>query len=217
MTQSRTSYYPTFGSPMPTRTWSDPNGKYKYGFNGKEKDNEVNVEGGDYDFGARIYDSRLGRWLSLDPLIKKYPNLTPYNSLENSPLFFKEDNGEDAVVTITPTTIVVSTKIFIYGKDANAETAANIQAGINEVWSKENWTYTDENGKVYNVKFEVSVEMYKEQNPLIIPDAWDPTSTNNYIEIDNSEKKSNVMWQKVMEVLGQVKKVQKLTLMNWAI
>ena len=56
-------YYTTFGSPMPMRTWSDPNAKYKYGFNGKEKDNEVNVDGGDYDFGARIYDSRLGRWL----------------------------------------------------------------------------------------------------------------------------------------------------------
>ena len=53
--------YPTFGSPMPTRQWSDPNSKYKYGFNGMEKDDDINVSGGSYDFRARIYDSRLDR------------------------------------------------------------------------------------------------------------------------------------------------------------
>ena len=62
------SDYPTFGSPMPIRQWNDPNSKYKYGFNGMENDDDINVDGGSYDFGGRIYDSRLGRWLSLDPL-----------------------------------------------------------------------------------------------------------------------------------------------------
>jgi hypothetical protein len=40
---------------------------YRYGFNGMGNDNEVTENSGDYlDFGARIYDSRLGRWLALD-------------------------------------------------------------------------------------------------------------------------------------------------------
>jgi RHS repeat-associated protein len=47
-------------------------GIYRFGFNGQEKDDEVKVEGNSLDFGARIYDSRLGRWLSLDPLQAKY-------------------------------------------------------------------------------------------------------------------------------------------------
>ena len=69
---SSTDYYP-FGSTMSTRSFNAP--EYKYGFNGKEKDDETNVGGGSYDFGARIYDSRIGRWWIIDPLFKKYPLL----------------------------------------------------------------------------------------------------------------------------------------------
>jgi len=48
----------------------------RYGFNGKMKDNEVEGEGDIYDFSARMYDARLGRWLSLDPDQNLYANLT---------------------------------------------------------------------------------------------------------------------------------------------
>ena len=37
-------------------------------FSCKEKDKETTVGEGSYDFGARIYDSRLGRWLTSIPL-----------------------------------------------------------------------------------------------------------------------------------------------------
>jgi RHS repeat-associated protein len=59
-----------------------------------EKDNEINVNGGSYDFGARIYDSRLGRWLSLDPLMMYYPNLSAYNFAGNSPILFIDKGGK---------------------------------------------------------------------------------------------------------------------------
>lgn len=98
------SDYYAFGSPMPTRSWSDPNAKYKYGFNGKEKDNEIAVYGGDYDFGARIYDGRLGRWLSLDPLMAKYANWSPFNFCTNDPLYFIDPSGRDILPTIYTTT-----------------------------------------------------------------------------------------------------------------
>ena len=48
---------------------------YRYGFNGMEKDDEHTQ--GKYDFGARIYDSRLGRWLAVDPLSKRHAGNTP--------------------------------------------------------------------------------------------------------------------------------------------
>ncbi len=51
---STTDYYP-FGSPMPGRTFSS--GSYKYGFNGKENDNEVKGNGNQQDYGMRIYGS----------------------------------------------------------------------------------------------------------------------------------------------------------------
>jgi hypothetical protein len=40
---------------------SDQCFEYCFGFNGMEQDNEVQGQGNAYDFGARIYDSRLGR------------------------------------------------------------------------------------------------------------------------------------------------------------
>ena len=47
--------------------------EYRFGFNGKEKIDEINGAGNDMDFGARIYDARICRWLSLDPLQGKHP------------------------------------------------------------------------------------------------------------------------------------------------
>ena len=35
-------------------------GTYRYGFNGKEMDNEVSGQGNQYDYGFRIYNPRLG-------------------------------------------------------------------------------------------------------------------------------------------------------------
>ena len=66
----------------------------RFGFNGKEKDNEIKGNGNSYDFGARIFSSRLGRWLSLDPLQVKYPELSPYNYTANNPIMFVDPDGQ---------------------------------------------------------------------------------------------------------------------------
>jgi len=78
---------------MPGRKFSAGNG-YRYGFNGKENDNEVKGEGNQLDFGDRIYDPRTGRWLSVDPLQAKYPGLSPYNYVANSPIIFIDPDGK---------------------------------------------------------------------------------------------------------------------------
>ena len=51
---------------------------YRYGFNGKEQDPETYGQGNIYDYGFRIYNPRLGRFLSVDPLTQKYPWYSPY-------------------------------------------------------------------------------------------------------------------------------------------
>jgi RHS repeat-associated protein len=58
---------------------------YRYGFNGMEKDNEVKGEGNSVNYKARIQDTRLGRFLSVDPLTTKYPWYTPYQFAGNKP------------------------------------------------------------------------------------------------------------------------------------
>ena len=84
-------YYP-FGMAMPGRSFSTSD--YRYGFNGMEKDDEIKGSSNSLDFGSRIYDSRTGRWLSLDPLQYKYPNLSAYCSMGNNPIRIVDKDGK---------------------------------------------------------------------------------------------------------------------------
>src|SRR5688572_20970558 len=72
---SQNDYYP-FGMLQPGRKYS-AGGDYRYGFNGKENDDEVKGEGNQQDYGMRIYDPRVGRFLTLDPLTRSFSMLTP--------------------------------------------------------------------------------------------------------------------------------------------
>jgi RHS repeat-associated protein len=72
-------------------------GIYRYGFNGMEKDDEVKGSGNSYDFGARIYDPRVGRFLSLDPHQKKYTDLSPYIYAELNPIAKVDVDGKYAL------------------------------------------------------------------------------------------------------------------------
>lgn len=67
-----------------------------------ENNDEISGEGNSLDYGARIYDSRMGRWFSLDPLMTKYPNLSPYNFVDNSPIYCKDGDGKDIIVLCAP-------------------------------------------------------------------------------------------------------------------
>jgi RHS repeat-associated protein len=62
----------------------------KYKFTGKERDVET---GYDY-FGARYYDSRIGRWPVVDPLFEKYPGISPYAYSLNNPVTNFDTNGK---------------------------------------------------------------------------------------------------------------------------
>ncbi|WP_207515435.1 RHS repeat domain-containing protein [Longitalea luteola] len=86
-------YYP-FGMLQPGRSYLSPNAdKYRYGFNGKENDNEVKGKGNQLNFGSRIYDPRIGRFLSVDPLQKKTPDLSCYNFAADNPISNIDKDG----------------------------------------------------------------------------------------------------------------------------
>jgi len=69
-------------------------GAERFGFNGKELDTE-GMGGGSstYDYGFRIYNAALGKFLSVDPLSKNYPWYTPYQFAGNSPIIFIDLDG----------------------------------------------------------------------------------------------------------------------------
>jgi RHS repeat-associated protein len=84
---SATDYY-AFGMEMPGRTYASPFGgiqggnDYRYGFNGKENDREWG-ESLIQDYGMRLYNPALCRFLSVDPLYQSYPWNSTYAFAEN--------------------------------------------------------------------------------------------------------------------------------------
>src|SRR5215218_1692870 len=69
--------------------------RYRYGFNGQENDNEVKGEGNQQDYGMRVYDPRLGKFLSVDPITSQYPELTPYQFASNRPIDGIDLDGQE--------------------------------------------------------------------------------------------------------------------------
>lgn len=67
----------------------------RYGFNGKENDNEIKGEGNQQDYGMRVYDPRIGKFLSIDPLTKNFPYYTPYQFAGNKPIWATDLDGAE--------------------------------------------------------------------------------------------------------------------------
>ena len=60
-------------------------------FQGKELEKELGRN--TYDFGWRDYDPAIARWTTIDPLAEKRHELTPYNFVQNSPMFRIDPDG----------------------------------------------------------------------------------------------------------------------------
>jgi RHS repeat-associated protein len=59
-----------------------------------EKDDEIKGgKGNSLDFGARMYDSRIGRWFKVDNESSKLPQLTPYGYVNNNPVRYIDPDG----------------------------------------------------------------------------------------------------------------------------
>ena len=79
------------GMLMDGRSYNAGQADARYKFTGKEKDTETGL---DY-FGARYYDGRIARWLSVDPLAGEYPSFSSYNYVANNPMIFVDPTGAD--------------------------------------------------------------------------------------------------------------------------
>lgn len=160
----------------------------RYGCQGQEMDDEVKGEGNSYDFGARMLDPRIGRWITIDPLAKKYPNLTPYNFVGNMPIIAIDPDGKDIVITIAKNddgkvvvNIVINAKIVNESVKKYSEEQMKVYAeriknslvdNLEIVDDYERVMIYDENGNevVYNGPIEVcvtaNIEVVSPDNPI---------------------------------------------------
>ncbi|MFM2201167.1 MAG: hypothetical protein RL040_367 [Bacteroidota bacterium] len=91
---SVTDYSP-FGVALEGRSYSSE--LYRFGFNGKESDTEQTSDINIYSFEFRDYDSRVGRFLSVDPLFATYPWNSTFAFAENRVLDCIDLEGREAL------------------------------------------------------------------------------------------------------------------------
>ena len=151
----------SFGSPMTGRRYEmDTINGYRFGFNGKEKTDEIYGDGNGVDFGFRIYDPRIGKFLGVDPLTSKYPHLSSYAGFNNNPVYYTDPDGKECVgeVDHTKKTITIKAVYFVeMGKSGfNAANFKEMQ-GLNATLNSQGYTVTDEKSALhgYTIQFEL--------------------------------------------------------------
>ena len=86
--QSYNSYY-AFGWSIPGKSYNKTD--YRYDFNGKPTDYEIGWQ----DYGMRMYDARVGRFSSPDPLESKFAFYSPYHFAGNKPIVAVDLDGRE--------------------------------------------------------------------------------------------------------------------------
>ncbi len=171
-----TTDYSPFGVELDGRTQSPE--AYRYSFNGMEKDNEVKGEGNSYDFGARMLDPRVGRWLSTDPLAEKYPFLSLYNFVANSPIICLDPDG----------------KVIIFANDASKEFFTSFKASADRATKKR--IRKLEKSDIY---YEIKLGFQADMRGVLLPDQPIDYSEQNAVTKFKSEVDGKVTFQLIVD------------------
>ena len=131
-------YYP-FGWNQPGRSLNADRSRFT--FNGKEFDPEWNIQ----DYGFRLYDNRLGKFLSFDPLSDKYPDLTPYQFASNTPIqsidldglerFDVQFNREDGDAHLSLVDATGPLRFFIHGNGLYISEDSKRGIALRKAWN----------------------------------------------------------------------------------
>jgi RHS repeat-associated protein len=86
-----------WGQEIKSRSWTNESERYLRGYQGMLLENTINGEANMYSTEFRMFDARLGRWMSLDPLMDKFPWMSPFVGFDNNPIFFTDPYGLNTI------------------------------------------------------------------------------------------------------------------------
>ena len=148
----RNDYYPfgtrtTFGASYATLA----NNRQK--FSGKEDQSTIASSTLPYlDFGARMYDPKLVRWNTYDPMAEKYYGINPYVYCAGDPVNTVDLDGRVFRKKTIGYTIHISASYRVSNIDEkrSAEQAT-------EIWNRRKDSYVDPSGKKYTIVYSLRV------------------------------------------------------------
>jgi RHS repeat-associated protein len=139
----------------------------KYQYNGKELNEDFGL--GWNDYGARMYDAAIGRWMQVDPLTEKMPVWSPYNYTYGNPVRFidlfgmepEDDDGEG------------DTSYRLNAHDYQKSQSKKEQEANSRIYNMKSWL----NGLVANATLTVTTEVAGSANVV-----------DNYFNPDDKSK-----------------------------
>jgi hypothetical protein len=165
---------------MGERTFSSE--KYRWGFNGQERDDEINGNGNHLSFGDMGYDPRVVLRGRPDPIVKAWES--PYAAFRGNPLYFADPDGRDGIATVKLAEPITKGKKVFQGGTLknphqmtikanyyyNAEVINGLggQKALNEAVSAYNnskYTVKGADGQYYQVKFEIAATQVPNSDP----------------------------------------------------
>ncbi|RIY04618.1 RHS repeat-associated core domain-containing protein, partial [Hymenobacter rubripertinctus] len=114
----------------------------KFTWNGKEQQTEFGL--GWHDYGARMYESTIGRWNVVDPLAFNNYMISPYTYCLNNPPNVIDPDGRDAIFTVDrdkDNNIIglnISSTNYIKGSGASASRASQLNSAAKDKFKTRN-------------------------------------------------------------------------------